>query len=440
VPVKRPELRAPTADGAVVAAPPLEQVEQLLESNGRIDHPVPSEVRAAARTQAIGAARAYLRAAEEPIPATSGDRLIMAGHQPELFHPGVWVKNFALQGLARRHNAVALNLVVDNDTLKSASLRLPAPPDSTSAWPHAVAVPFDRLTGEIPYEERTVADPEAFASFADRAGAILAGWGYRPLLHDFWPEVLRQQRRTPLIGETFAAVRRSWERRWGCTNLEVPISAVCQTPAFAGFAAALLADLPRFHAVYNDAVHDYRRRHGLRSRNHPVPDLAEEDGWLEAPLWGWRPGQTRRGRLFARRVGDTFELRADATPWPKLPTGPGAARAWQELEAGGYKARSRALTTTLYARLYLADLFIHGIGGGKYDELTDDIIQRYYHAAPPAFVVLSATRWLPLPHYPTDSADLRGLQRRVRDLYWNPQRNLDAAAAATTPSRFTQKL
>ena len=50
------------------------------------------------------------------MPDASADSLLLAGHQPELFHPGVWVKNFALNGLARRHGATPLNLVVDNDT------------------------------------------------------------------------------------------------------------------------------------------------------------------------------------------------------------------------------------------------------------------------------------------------------------------------------------
>ena len=61
------------------------------------------------------------------------------------------------------------------------------------------------------------------------------------------------------------------------------------------------------------------------------------------------------------------------------------------------KVRSRALTNTLFARLFLSDLFIHGIGGGKYDELTDDLIRRFYGIEPPEFLILSATRLLPLP-------------------------------------------
>ena len=41
--------------------------------------------------------------------------LIMSGHQPKLFHPGVWFKNFALSNLGQRLGATAVNLIVDND-------------------------------------------------------------------------------------------------------------------------------------------------------------------------------------------------------------------------------------------------------------------------------------------------------------------------------------
>ncbi len=416
--------RAPSEDGAVTAEPPLQEVGRLLAVNRRRlrgdDHRL---WQGAARISAISAARQFMARRGEPVPDANGTGLLMAGHQPELFHPGVWIKNFALNGLARRHGLTPLNLIVDNDTLKTTALRLPVPAAVQSAHPHAVSEPFDRWTGEIPYEERPILDPVLFADFAERAGERLRGWGYSPMLPDFWAEARREAERGPLLGECFAAARRTYERRWGCHNLELPVSLLCQTEPFAWFACNLLADLPRFHADYNACVHDYRKRHGIRSRNHPVPDLAEEDGWLEAPFWGWRAGAARRGRLFARVQSDGIALRIGDEIWPTLPL-KDAATAWMEREHQGLKVRSRALTNTLYARLFLSDLFIHGIGGGKYDELTDDLIQRFYGCEPPEFLVLSATRLLPLPTANVRPDDHSRLARELRDLRWNPQRHL----------------
>jgi hypothetical protein len=423
-------VRAPAEDGAVVAEPPLEAVGRLMAENrvrlrqdGRalLGRPWP-ELQRAARRDAVAAARRYLERAGEPVPAVDDVSLIMAGHQPELFHPGVWVKNFALNGLARLHGLTPLNLIVDNDAVKSTALRVPARDAVESPHPHAVSVPFDRTDGEAAYEERPVRDAALFDDFADRVMRLLRGWDYTPMLPDFWAEVRRQAGRTPLLGERFAAARRTFERRWGCHNLEVPVSALCATEPFAWFAVALLAELPRFHATYNAGVHAYRRQHKIKSRNHPVPDLAADGDWREAPFWGWRSGQGRRGRLFARVRGDRIELRAGGEDWPAVSARDPAA-AWAELERRGLKVRSRALTNTLYARLFLCDLFIHGIGGGKYDELTDELIRRFYGFEPPAFLVLTATKLLPLPAAPVTADDCRRLARELRDLHWNPQRH-----------------
>src|SRR5207253_6987088 len=82
--------------------------------------------------------------------------------------------------------------------------------------------------------------------------------------------------------------------------------------------------------------------------------------------------------------------------------------------------RPRALTLTLFARVCLGDFFIHGIGGGKYDEVTDAIIRGYFGVEPPAYQVLSATLHLPLPGFPSTAANAGRAERLVRDLTPNP--------------------
>jgi hypothetical protein len=434
----------------VLAEPPLAEAGPLLARNrhrlgqaaGAVLGRAWDDLRRQARQAALAAAGDYFRQGGEPVPSAKVISFLMAGHQPELFHPGVWVKNFALQGLARRHGLTPINLVVDNDTPKVTGLRIPmpaSPPDSDAFREHPVVrlalVPFDGRLAEEPYEERTVHDENLFTTFADRVDPILRGWGFRPLLYSFWEEVCRQARRTPLLGERLASARRTFERAWGCANLELPVSRLCRTEPFAWFACHLLANLHRFHEIYNASLNDYRRIHGLRSRHHPVPDLVAEGPWREVPFWAWHTGQKRRARLFARSTEGVIELRAGDELWPRLPLpaagdpGPTVA-AWLDLDKNGLKVRSRALTNTLYARLFLADLFLHGIGGGKYDEATDEIVRRFYGFEPPGFLVLSATLLLPLPAFPVQREDVRCLARQSRDLQYNPQRHLDGIASA----------
>jgi hypothetical protein len=212
-------------------------------------------------------------------------------------------------------------------------------------------------------------------------------------------------------------VRRQLEREWGCHNLEVPFSRICEGKTFAIFLEHILGELPRFHAIYNETVARYRRLHGIRSRNHPVPDLKSDMDWLEAPFWGWKTGENRRGRIFARRNGQRIELRCDQEVWPDLDTCRGA----------DYKIRTRALTTTLFSRLLLADLFIHGIGGGKYDELTDEIAKEFYGIPLPPYLILSATRLLPLSQALPLHEDRSAIQQKIRSLDYHPERWLGSS-------------
>ena len=84
--------------------------------------------------------------------------------------------------------------------------------------------------------------------------------------------------------------------------------------------------------------------------------------------------------------------------------------------------RSRALVTTLWARLVLSDLFLHGIGGAKYDQVTDALIQRFFGLRPPGILVLSATIQLPVPAPRVTAEDARAIDRRLRELTWHPDR------------------
>jgi hypothetical protein len=55
----------------------------------------------------------------------------------------------------------------------------------------------------------------------------------------------------------------------------------------------------------------------------------------------------------------------------------------------------RAMTLTMFLRLLVADQFVHGIGGGRYDQITDRVIERFMGMTPPAFAVTTATMLFP---------------------------------------------
>jgi hypothetical protein len=202
---------------------------------------------------------------------------------------------------------------------------------------------------------------------------------------------------------------------------------VCRTTAFAEFVLSILSELPRFHRCYNDAANRYRLAHGIRSSAHPVPNLAEDGEWFEAPLWIYGDDSPQRKPVWARLSDDQLvisdrgerELKVDIR-FPGL-----AAEQLAGLAAPNFKLRSRALLTTMYARLILSDLFLHGIGGGKYDQLGDLIIQSFFMVTPPTFMVISATVQLPGMEADNFEGQIENLKRSIRNTEYQGERFAD---------------
>ncbi|NQT39342.1 MAG: hypothetical protein HQ581_17730 [Planctomycetes bacterium] len=430
--VQRRRFAVPREDRGSLAEPSLDSVPRVLAENASrrdFDYDVQGcsldQLTQSARQAVVAEATRYTRAYRdvEP-PASDGGPIFMAGHQPGLFHPGVWFKNYALDALTRRHGGVAINLVVDSDTLKTPTAAVPG---GTVDAPTRRAIAFDRSEAALPYEERRIADPACFAGFADRVIEQMGSLVPEPSIADYWPLAVRRMQQTDNLGECLAQSRHQWEGQWGLQTLEIPQSRVCRSEPFLRFVAHLLAQLPRFRTAHNESLAEYRRAHRIRGGAHPVPDLAAEGDYLEAPFWIWTTDDPRRRPLYVRRRGRRLVLSDRDRLELELPlhADGDASRAVDVLAdqaERGVKIRCRALITTLWSRLVLGDLFIHGIGGAKYDQVTDAIIRRFFEIEPPEFLVLSATIHLPVGRLPEPLDDPRAIDGRLRELTWNPQR------------------
>lgn len=464
----RQHLRVPKSDGSLYARPELSDAERVLTSNrGLFEGSSPNlqgrtldRLRAWTRESVLDAAVRYtsaLRGVDVAPIADPSLPLVVDGHQPALFHPGVWAKNFAVGGVAARAGGIPLHLVVDNDTLPGTRLIVPSGPRER---PVLDTIPVDAERPAQPWEEARVLDRELFESFAGRAANALAPWGVRPMAIDLWQDAIAGAHLTASdpsnrpanefpggsLRDAFTTIRHRLENRWGLYNLEVPLSHLCQLDPFLWFTGHILAQLPRFRETYNAALGQYRRINRVRSRTHPVPDLKEENGWLEAPFWVWREGDHVRGRLMAKQEGRFVLLSDGRQEIARLRLSPDmdaccAVEGLRELSQRGIRLRTRALTTTLFSRLCLADVFVHGIGGAKYDEMTDRICSRFFGICPPEFLTVSATVHLPIgPAYDVTAEDERRLETLLRDLEWNSDRHLSPGWSAEADALRAERL
>lgn len=432
-----PSLQTPQGQAQTLIAPPWNGLESVVDNNiklrQRYEYDVQgktiAELENSARQRLLQQAAKYtsqyrnLPNGFEATPELASSPIILAGHQPQLFHPGVWFKNFALSQLASNVAGTGVNLLIDSDVVRSVSVRVPVQRGKQIA---AEAVPFDQPQSPIPFEERQIQDTALFDSFGERVSKAIRPLVAKPLIDLYWPKVVEHRKANGNLGACLASSRHALEETWGNETLELPASSICQFPEFHQFTAHLLANAPRFARAHNESLARYRKANHLRSHAHPAPDLQEQDRWVEAPFWIWTEDQPTRRHLFVRDLNGTMQL-SDLAQWTvEIPlSADGNADAAVEflssLDTSGVRIRSRALITTLFARLFLGDLFLHGIGGGKYDHVTNDIATSFFGLKLPDYGVISATLRLPIQTSDVSNTDEQLCRQRINSVPYHPE-------------------
>ncbi len=230
------------------------------------------------------------------------------------------------------------------------------------------------------------------------------------------------------IAELITFARRRFEAQAGTDYLELPVTVMARSEAFATFVAHLALDAPAFAAAYNAALAEYRERTGTRSAAQPFPDLAVDGDLVELPLWVI---DGRRRTVWAR-TGERPALMVDGAVLCELGD---AAEARRRLLEAGLALAPKALALTLFTRLVVADLFIHGVGGGRYDEVTEDVFRRYFGIEPTPMVVASMTVYLPLGARIVRDEEVEAAVMALNRLQHNPDQMLDDVEFDTAHER-----
>jgi len=394
-----PAYRAPAADGQRFHHPPIEQWRQCLEN--QVTRKLPSggplgdlrQFQKQVRQEAIPLLERYTGVVSKtpPFPSEGETPWIGSGHQPELYHPGVWYKNFVAERLARQSGATAVHVVVDTDACRHFHLKVPSLGERRGELRLELEA-WDRQRAAMPWELLACVDWQLAESFASRVGMRLRGLGVaEPLLHRFWPNGIELLRQGCSWSDAMAGVRCAAEQFFGVCQWQVPMSWICQTQGFSRFVDAIVADHRRFASLYNACRDAYRYHHGTENPAQPVPALEQREGWQELPFWVYSSDAPTRRSLWVKQVGGDLHW-SDLAGWEEVGSQKEGVEA---IRTPGSLRRIRigpkALVTTLYLRAIVFDLFVHGIGGGKYDQITDRLIADWLGCESPPLCVATAT-------------------------------------------------
>jgi len=418
-PIAAVEFEIPQKSGQVLCIPPAREFPSLARRNAArlagADLAVAgmslAEVRARARAEILSSAARFVRTlgVAVDVPPASAP-LLVTGHQPFLFHPGIWLKHLLVDRVAREYGCAALSLPVDSDAADEVGADAPHLEDGRLRLVHESLV---RVAPDVPYESVPAPSAPVWQAFVNRLHAHL----------DILPDAAAALRAfaqaagtpdgAPNIGTFLTGARRRYEGGRG--YLELPVSQICGGVEFRRLALHLLRDAERFAGVYNRHLGAYRVRYNIRTTAQPFPDLAREGDRQETPFWVVREG--RRAPLFVQRVKRGFRVLAGTDPVVEIADGEGPEA------LGAIAIRPRAFALTAFTRLCVADLFVHGVGGARYDRVTDAVIRDYFGIEPPAYAVTTATLHLPLQAF--DAASTREVyRRRLLEIQHNPDRVL----------------
>lgn len=376
---------APKYDGALMIWPEAATLADVAEANRRQLDAAAVTIHGRALPEWRQIARAFVgHRAEAPLVAT--------GHQCELHHPGVWVKNTLINAVAEKAGGEArcLHLAVDLDAPKHLKLK----------WPgfEAPITDDDRIHSAAWSGLLDPPTPAHLATLESATEAAVERGLASPLLLEFLANCRRyliDQRDSPspmsLAGMMADAEHRiDWEL--GLRHDVQMLSGLLGCEAWAALVCHLAADADGFADAYNAALKDYREEFDLVGTDRPMPDLAIEDDTIELPLWVDNLAVGRRGRARVRRAGNGFALEVDGKDLGfSFDSGVRPQQLLRWLRHHQLRLAPRALSLTLFTRLFVSDLFVHGIGGGHYDNVLDRILRSYFNMKPPTFAVATAT-------------------------------------------------
>lgn len=379
-----------------ITEPPCSEWNSLVERNKIVAQSlravIGEELTRQQRTDTLIAARAFTGELRQKAAAvgielpkleesSTGDSIVMAGHQPVIYHPGLLYKVTKLHELADDTKSLAVSVAIDTDEGDGGRLVWPLRENGQITVKHSTIAKGGKL-----YRDQMIRSAEEVRVVFVEVMRDLVESG----LTDVAARVdevskLYQSLEGEQVAVANSIVRAALTKR---IVLEVPLSSLCGTPSWKARMLQIFKEPERFVSLYNKTLDAYRDEHGIKNPANPFPNMTVGEEKLELPFWSIEDGF--RAPLFVKQRGEACV-------------------------AAGALVVPRGSMVTFLLRSACADLFIHGLGGGKYDRFVDVFAQAYCGSGLPSFVVASETRHL-FPHEAARYRFARELKDRYKEL------------------------
>ncbi len=357
--------------------------------------------------------------------------LVATGHQPIIYHWGLAYKNILLERLAEQQLIRGLNIIIDTDEGDAGAIAFPARHD----------------TAQLHVGTATLSNGAGLFLRQQLQGAATRPQKIRDILAEVSSAYLSENFQTALaryaalpdqsVVDANTALRRDLLglRR----QREIRLSAICRFPSFRKILGFLLRDPAAFFEAFNRSIEEFRDEAKIKNAANPFPNLKMSAEGIELPLWVINTADGVRHIPVARRQEEQWQIFSEGRAIGVIG---GEVLAY----APNHLIAPRGMMTTLIMRMFGVDLFVHGIGGYKYDRFTDVFAKAYYATDLAPAAMATATRYLDeervrrhqqaekfnvkdLVHRPLEFADLGLFEteggRELRDLHLRRSHLLD---------------
>lgn len=413
--------------------PPLERWSDWV-SIFEIENSRLHQLRQEARRRLVDAAQSYLLKlnsiaedaglSENTAQILTGDPetqpIVMTGHQPVIFHPGLAFKYQIAEKVAADCNAIAVSVSIDTDRGDSGQFTYAQHSGDADEFPVCREVETIASSHNLYVHGRlrTSAELEVTATEVLKNLTRLSS----PVSNEMATEAFSAYEKLAVAkcssAEANTIVRSM--KGIGGRLLEIPLSAIASFPEALTLTADILKQSQRFVSVYNSTLALFREEHGIRNAANPFPSLKIEGERCELPFWLVDHDNRVRHVLEVEHDGDVTRLIANNQTIDTF-TGSISSEALEPLLLQNIQLVPRGALITAFLRLLFSDLFVHGVGGARYDQFTDEFIRTWWNCEPPAFTLATASRFA-FPQQKLELARLQELKDNVRDMQFNPQR------------------
>ena len=299
--------------------------------------------------------------------------VIASGHQTVLYHPGIWVKNIFLNYLTKKG---VKTVFCEHDVDGTDRIFFYYPDKNFKIKREFIYYNPSRIALEYIESKEIIKNEDSIKRALER----LPEGEIKERAHLFFNIFLKNLKRSPFYAESFVSARREFEKE---TLYEsILLSELLTSSGFIKFFTFFFINAEKVFECYNTAILEYREKYNIKNKTEPAPLLEKNGDLIELPFF---LNLRERHRVYKKRdklICEKFEIRLG-----------------NEKEEIFYNSltlplRPRSLILSMYQKIFVCDLFYHGVSGKNYDEATSLFIKKFLNIEPPESGVISLTLYL----------------------------------------------